>query len=194
MYKLFSKIQIYGFMKRDRAPANIHWIYPSYCNWSLHITLLHQYNASATCNVVPSLKPSIPCHDPHINNTIIPQLHDCILPKLQVTVAWCIHPAEHGDAIKLRHFLYNWPFVPGIHRSLVIALHKGQWCRVLMFSLICASINDWVNNWEAGDLRCHRTHYDVTVMTTYLQNITGQKVCPGHSHMSHVLNIQHLDT
>ena len=24
--------------------------------------------------------------------------------------------------------------------------------------------NDWVNNREAGDLRRHRTHYDVTVM------------------------------
>ena len=25
-------------------------------------------------------------------------------------------------------------------------------------------INDWVNNHEAGDLRCHIAHYDVTVM------------------------------
>ena len=30
--------------------------------------------------------------------------------------------------------------------------------------LICAWINGWVNNREAGDLRRHRTHYDVTVM------------------------------
>ena len=34
----------------------------------------------------------------------------------------------------------------------------------VMFSLICAWINGWVNNLEAGDLRCHRAHYDVTVM------------------------------
>ena len=33
-----------------------------------------------------------------------------------------------------------------------------------MFSLMCAWINDWVNNGEAGDLRRHRSHYDVTVM------------------------------
>ena len=33
-----------------------------------------------------------------------------------------------------------------------------------MFSLICAWINGWVNNGEAGDFRRHRTHYDVTVM------------------------------
>ena len=42
--------------------------------------------------------------------------------------------------------------------------HDGQWHGALMFSLICARINSWVNNGEAVDLRCHRTHYDVTVM------------------------------
>ena len=29
---------------------------------------------------------------------------------------------------------------------------------------ICARTNGWVNNCEAGDLRHHRAHYDVTVM------------------------------
>ena len=43
--------------------------------------------------------------------------------------------------------------------------HKGQWRGALMLSLICAWINDWVNNREAGDLRRHRGHYDVNVMT-----------------------------
>ena len=33
-----------------------------------------------------------------------------------------------------------------------------------MFSLICARINGWVNNREAGDLRRYRAHYDVIVM------------------------------
>ena len=33
-----------------------------------------------------------------------------------------------------------------------------------MFTLICAWINGWVNNREAGDLRRHRAHYDSTVM------------------------------
>ena len=45
------------------------------------------------------------------------------------------------------------------------AIHKGQWCGVLMFSLICASTNDWVNNRDAGDLRRHHAHYNVTVMS-----------------------------
>ena len=42
--------------------------------------------------------------------------------------------------------------------------HKGKWRGALMFTLICARINDWVNNREAGDLRPHRGHYDVNVM------------------------------
>ena len=42
--------------------------------------------------------------------------------------------------------------------------HKGQWRGALMFSLIYAWINDWVNNREAGDLRRQRGHCDVIVM------------------------------
>ena len=70
----------------------------------------------------------------------------------------------HDDVIKWKHFPGYWPFTRGIHRSPVKSLHKGQWRRALMFSLICAWINGWVNNSEAGDLRRHRAHYDVTLM------------------------------
>ena len=42
--------------------------------------------------------------------------------------------------------------------------HKGQWRGALMFSLIYAWINHWVNNREAGDLRRHHGHCDVNVM------------------------------
>ena len=48
--------------------------------------------------------------------------------------------------------------------------HKGQWRGGLMFSLICAWINGWVNNHEADDLRCHRAHYDISVMNCRLHN------------------------
>ena len=37
-----------------------------------------------------------------------------------------------------------------------------------MFYLICVWINGWVNNREAGDLRRHLGHYDVSVMITRL--------------------------
>ena len=49
--------------------------------------------------------------------------------------------------------------------SPVNSPHKGQWRGALMFSLICAWINSWVNNQDAGDLRRHRTQYDVAVVT-----------------------------
>ena len=47
--------------------------------------------------------------------------------------------------------------------------HKGQWRGALMFSLICAWINGWINNHEAGDLGRHRAHYDFIVMYWLLQ-------------------------
>ena len=34
----------------------------------------------------------------------------------------------------------------------------------LMFSLVCARINGWVNNLEAGDLRRRRANYEVSVI------------------------------
>ena len=48
--------------------------------------------------------------------------------------------------------------------SPVNSPHKGQWLGALMFSFICAWINSWVNNREAGDFRRYRAHYNVTVM------------------------------
>ena len=73
--------------------------------------------------------------------------------------------ALHDDVIKRKHFPRYWPFVRGIHQSPVNSPHKGQRRGALMFSLICARINGWVNNREAGDLRRHPTHCDVTVMS-----------------------------
>ena len=58
---------------------------------------------------------------------------------------------HHDDVIKWKHFPRYWPFVRGIHRSPVNSPHKGQWRGALMFSLICAWINGWVNNSEPGD-------------------------------------------
>ena len=71
---------------------------------------------------------------------------------------------SHDDVIKWKHFPRYWPFVRGIHRWPVNSPNKGQWCGALMFSSICAWINGWVNNREAGDLRRHRAHCDVPVM------------------------------
>ena len=70
----------------------------------------------------------------------------------------------YDDIIKWKHFLPYWPFERGIHWSPVNSHHKGQWRGALMFSLICAWINGWASNHEAGDLRCHCTHCNVTII------------------------------
>ena len=75
---------------------------------------------------------------------------------------------SHDDVIKWKHFPRYWPFVRGIHPSPVNSPHKGQWRGALMFSLICAWINDWANNRDAGDFRHHCAHYDFTVMLYYM--------------------------
>ena len=82
---------------------------------------------------------------------------------LQSEFRFNLKSCKHDDVIKWKHFPRYWPVGRGIHRSPVNSGHEGQ-CRALMFSLICARINSWVNNREAGHLRCHRAHYDVTVM------------------------------
>ena len=61
-------------------------------------------------------------------------------------------------------FCVTGPLCGESHRSPMNFAHKGQWPWSLMFSLICIWINGWVNNRQAGDLRRHRAHYDVTVM------------------------------
>ena len=53
----------------------------------------------------------------------------------------------HDDVIKWTYFPYYW-------------LLWGE----SMISLICAWTKGWTNNRDAGDLRRHRSHYEVTVM------------------------------
>ena len=77
-----------------------------------------------------------------------------------VLFAWpnCPNCKQHDDFIKWKHFPPYWSFVR------VNSPHKGQWRGALMFSLIYAWINGWVNNREADGLRRHRDHYDVIIM------------------------------
>ena len=70
----------------------------------------------------------------------------------------CMMTSSNGNI-----FSRYWPFVRGIHRSPVVSPHKGQWRGALMFSLICTRNL----NRDAGDLRRHHAHHDVTVMVTW---------------------------
>ena len=73
---------------------------------------------------------------------------------------WLRVSVQHDDVIKWKHF----PRHLWIHRSLVNSLTKGQWLGALMFSLICAWTSGWLNNRDAGDLKRHQAHYDVSAM------------------------------
>ena len=53
--------------------------------------------------------------------------------------------------------------------------HRGA----LMVSLICAWMNGWINNREAGDLRRHLAHYDVTVMDINTAETAQQRTLDG---------------
>ena len=89
-----------------------------------------------------------------------------ILSRPQFVYKWFVFCIcwRHDDVITWKHFPRYWPFVWGIHRSPVNSPHKGQWRGALIFFLICAWTNGWVHNRDAGDLRRHCCHYDVTVM------------------------------
>ena len=66
---------------------------------------------------------------------------------------------SHDDVIKWKHYQRYWPFVWGIPPT------KTSDGGFDVF--FCAWINGWVNNRKAGDLRCHRAHYDVSVMCLF---------------------------
>ena len=84
---------------------------------------------------------------------------------------------NHDDVVQYKHFPRYWLFVQGIHRSPVNYPKKGRWHEALMFSLICACINKWVNNREAGDLRRYRAHCDVICrMYTILVSLVSENV------------------
>ena len=105
--------------------------------------------------------------------------HDCWLNRLfrRIPKKTTKLRVTHHAVIKWKQFPRYWPFVRGIYRSPVNSPHKGQWRGASMFSLICAWINNWVNNREAGDLRRHRAHHDVIVMTGLYEGnstVTGE--------------------
>ena len=65
---------------------------------------------------------------------------------------------DHDD-VKWKHFSRYWHFVRGIHRCIPLtkASHAELWC------FLWSASEHWVNNRYAGDLKRHRTLYDVIV-------------------------------
>ena len=87
---------------------------------------------------------------------------DMVIPKYLYVIITGFNP--HDDVIKRKHFPRYWTFVRGFHRSPVKFPLQSPVTRSFDVFFICAWINGWVNNREAGDLRRNRAHYDVNIM------------------------------
>ena len=98
----------------------------------MHLALLLWYDPPATNNEIEGFAGPT-------------SLVDRLLPG---RFEWHIMTSSNGNI-----FSRFWPLVRGIHRSPVNSPHIGQWRGALMFSLICAWANGWVNNRGAADLK-----------------------------------------
>ena len=92
---------------------------------------------------------------------------------------WRRSNGSHNDVIKWKHFPRHCP----LWGEFTGEFPSQQWRGALMFSFICAWINGWVNNHEAGDLRRHHAHYNVTVMVLTIRRHLG--------HLQ-VLHVRHI--
>ena len=98
---------------------------------------------------------TIACH-PWLQSWQLIESHDYIRKLLERPLL-VIHAPGHDDVIKRKHFRVTRPLC-GEFTSHRWIPHKGQLRGALMFPLICAWMNGWVNNREAGDLRRHCAH------------------------------------
>ena len=85
--------------------------------------------------------------------------YPCSIPRILLVHSPALGQ-PHDDVIKWKHFPRHCPFMRGIRRSPFNSPHKSQYHGALMFSLICAWINGWVNHREAGDLSSLWRHCD----------------------------------
>ena len=143
---------------------------------NIHI-YLHTVNVIAIQLTLPSLvheRSNITCNTRAILTIALWLKSESMVAECNNAYS-CHYPDKipHNDVIKWKHFPRYWPFVRGIHRSPVNSQHKGQWRRAFMFSLNFAWINGWVNNRKASDLRRHRAHYDVILMSQMSWLYTG---------------------
>ena len=95
-------------------------------------------------------------HAPHYEFHRRPFCFVNMYVKLWFSYLWCMMTSSNGNIFRV-----TGPLSPAK------SPHKVQWRKALMFSFICAWINGWVSNREAGDLIRHRAYYDVIVMSDF---------------------------
>ena len=84
-----------------------------------------------------------------------------LVTPIKKNIEYCHYKIESWRRHQMETFSALLVLFAGNSPVPVNSPHKGQWRGTLIFSLICAWINDWVNNRQAGDLR---HHYDVNVI------------------------------
>ena len=127
----------------------------------------------------PYFKPSI------LQNPLWQHARNTKLSHWQLEKSWWRHQMETFSALL--------GICAGNSPNPVNSPRRGKWRGAFMFSLICAWIDDWVNNREAGDLRRHRGHYDVNVMIL-LRYLYMEQPCLIPSRWIHSRNSQEICT
>ena len=134
--------EYFQFHFLDRNAAEFDWIVPEVCPyWCNNSTLVE---IKAWCQTGNNMLPE------SMVTVFIDKFKHCQAS----TCMWIMMTSSNGNIFHVTGF-----FCGGIHWSAVNSLHKGQWHGALIFSLICAWINDWVNNREAGDQICHNAYH-----------------------------------
>ena len=90
--------------------------------------------------------------------------HNCY-----ILISWWRHH-HHGDICGVTGPLC-WEFTGNFTGHRWIPRTKASYAELWCILDICAWINGWVNNREAGDLRHHRDHYDVIVMSFCIKHM-----------------------
>ena len=168
----------------EKRPGQFAWMTYSYC---LFMCVTHHRLAIPVLNIAIRkylCLISVTSHEGHGVSNITDKAK-MFVQKLAL--------ANNAENTKVPH---PWYFARGIHqRPVYFPSQRGTWRRHQMdhllrticarnsqvtgefptqrsvtrsfdFSLICAWMDGWVNNREAGDLRRHRAYYDVTVLST----------------------------
>ena len=155
---------------RYSTKMNYSNLFCSKLNWKIGPFIL-----TTCCQNRCSLSCKISYHNsPHQKDYYLKIRYECVITSpsfngrkslIQTfTVILYLRGIWYDDVIKWKHFPHHWPFVRGIHRWPVNSPHKAQWRRALMFSMIFAWTNSWVNNRNAGGLIRRRAHFNAIVM------------------------------
>ena len=97
------------------------------------------------------------------------------------TPAWCSIGHNMMTSSNENIFCSTGPLCGEFTGHRWIPRTKASDAELWYFSLICAWINGWVTNPEAGDLRRHRAHYDVIAIRWSRIHLNDRVSCVVHT-------------